>query len=582
MGNSEVIQSKRELEKLSSAFTLSDMEIFIFPELFFPLVLANILSPQLWAWREDPWFKGLEKKSFNYRLNRVKQYIMEHYVFNLDLDTWGLTTKEKEMDRFKDFIDIEALKQSNALFGYEGDKYYFSIDIRKHFSLDKYTDEVIPYWKTETIESMTAFKYKDGYTTGAGECVSLSALYAAALFVVGRVPLDKLFMIATPLHSQNYIAEKEGVLTNNRRLVTKNMWFNGTELSAKARRALENEQVTIVSHISGHIHSMFSDATINPGAYYYFSNHLHQFLQSGLTFEIFLSFMRMQHDDWPCFQYRHIHNGKPCYIELSTVFHYEHSSRISFASATRNALFDEIDPRDLHASPIENMVVINNFEEFLNNNPDLSFDEKKQFFLDHILPERCARVAEVFDRMKPFLKTEPRLPDTKKTYTATEPLPIRLGQTRDEMEQIIFSTHAANPMAQLTAYVYRRMDRISWVPFIKAALERNPVCIEGFRDKTPGEAFALLDALPGDSIYDSVRLALPDEVWNFNRGDGLEKAIALMNLLAERGVFPLKLSIQGPKVDLLTPQGTYSFESVKGLTKTILAEAGNPVRISEA
>jgi hypothetical protein len=111
--------------------------------------------------------------------------------------------------------------------------------------------------------------------------------------------------------------------------------------------------------------------------------------------------MRMQHDYWSCFQYRHIRTGKPCYIELSTLFHYEHSSRISFASATRNALFEEIDPRDLHASPIENMVVINNFEDFLNQNPHLSFEEKKQYFLEHVLPERCSRVAEVFDRMKP-------------------------------------------------------------------------------------------------------------------------------------------------------------------------------------
>ena len=36
---------KKNLEKYSSAFTLSDMEIFIFPELFYPLVLADIMSP---------------------------------------------------------------------------------------------------------------------------------------------------------------------------------------------------------------------------------------------------------------------------------------------------------------------------------------------------------------------------------------------------------------------------------------------------------------------------------------------------------------------------------------------------------
>ena len=129
------------------------------------------------------------------------------------------------------------------------------IDIRRHFGLDKYDTSVIPYWKTETIEAMTAFRHKEHFTTGAGECVSLAALYAAAMFVVGEIPLEKIFMMATPLHSQNYIDEKDGLLTNNRRIMTKNMWFNGTSLSEKASRALENEKVTIVSHITGYIHT---------------------------------------------------------------------------------------------------------------------------------------------------------------------------------------------------------------------------------------------------------------------------------------------------------------------------------------
>ncbi len=179
---------RKTLEKYSSAFTLSDMEIFIFPDLFYPLVLANIMSPLLWTWRDDPWFSGIEKKGFTYKANRIKQFIIQNYIFNLDLSTWGLTTKSKEIERFRDFFDMKLLKQSNALFGYEGDKYYFDIDIRKHFGLDKFNSDVIPYWKTETIEAMTAFRYKENFTTGAGECVSLSALYAAAMFVIGRSP----------------------------------------------------------------------------------------------------------------------------------------------------------------------------------------------------------------------------------------------------------------------------------------------------------------------------------------------------------------------------------------------------------
>ena len=41
-----------------------------------------------------------------------------------------MTTKQAEIERFRDFIDVEDLRRSNALFGYEGDKYYFDIDIR--------------------------------------------------------------------------------------------------------------------------------------------------------------------------------------------------------------------------------------------------------------------------------------------------------------------------------------------------------------------------------------------------------------------------------------------------------------------
>ncbi|MDX9812912.1 MAG: hypothetical protein RBU28_11015, partial [Bacteroidales bacterium] len=74
---------KKNLEKYSSAFTLSDMEIFIFPDLFYPLVLANIMSPLIWEWRSDEWFRDIEKKNFTYKVNRIKQYIIQNFVFNL-------------------------------------------------------------------------------------------------------------------------------------------------------------------------------------------------------------------------------------------------------------------------------------------------------------------------------------------------------------------------------------------------------------------------------------------------------------------------------------------------------------------
>src|SRR5512133_1547675 len=349
----------KTLEKYSSSFTLSDMEIFIFPELFYPLVLANIMSPVIWKWRDDPWFKDLEKKNFTYKANRIKQFIIQNYVFNLDLSTWGLTTKTAEIARFSDFFDMEMLRQSNALFGYEGDKYYFDIDIRKHFGLDKYDSDIIPYWKTETIEAMGAFRHKDNFKTEAGECVSLSALYASAMFVVGRVPLNKIFLIATPLHSQNFIIEKDGLITNNRRIVTKNMWYNGTSLSEKARRAMENEKVTIVSHISGYIHTLYEDATIDKSAYTNFTVKLKQFLNVELSNLIFINFLRFKSKYKVLFQYRCECSGTVRYISLEKMFEYEHSSRFNVSAETRGLLVKEIEGDDFHLSPIQWKIMLN-------------------------------------------------------------------------------------------------------------------------------------------------------------------------------------------------------------------------------
>lgn len=266
------------LEEKSSATTLSDMEIFIFPELMFSLVLANMLSPRLWAWRELEWFEGIREMRPKKRLQRLRQHIMDNYTFNLDLDTWGLTNSKKELERFKDFLSPDDIAKSNALFGYQGDVYYYDIDIRRHFGLDKYTTDTIPYWKTETIEAMDAFRHKSGHLVGAGECVSLAALYAAAAFVVCALPLESIYLMATPLHSQNFLDVDTGILTNNRRLVTKAMWANGTVISKQARRALEHERVTIVSHVSGYIHLLYPEATISKTAYEDFSNKLRSFL----------------------------------------------------------------------------------------------------------------------------------------------------------------------------------------------------------------------------------------------------------------------------------------------------------------
>ncbi len=96
--------------------------------------------------------------------------------------------------------------------------------------------------------------------------------------------------------------------------------------------------------------------------------------------------------------------------------------------------------------------------------------------------------------------------------------------SRNDIMQKVFDSSDQSELSQLALYIYRQMDRIDWLPFIKASMERNPVCFTELEGKEAGEVFSVLNSFPESSIYDGQRLALPDEVWNFERGDGIEKA----------------------------------------------------------
>jgi hypothetical protein len=560
--------SSDQLEKYSSAITLSDMEIFIFPELLYSLVLANMMSPRIWQWREDPWFEGIERLKPYRRILRLKQFIMDRYEFNLDLDTWGLTTKEQELRRFRGRVDEETLSRSNALFGYEGDKYYFDIDIRRHFGLDKYTSEIIPYWKTETVEAMDAFQFRDGYHRGAGECVSLSTLYAAALFIICDIPLEDIFLIATPLHSQNFVTVREGILTNNRRIVTKNMWFNGTEITYKAQRALRNEQITIVANNSGYVHTMYPEATMNPDAYHRFQQELSGFLITDINAEMIANFLRQESQLQTCFQVMGEWHGKTHYIEAERLYAYEHNSSYRVSDHAREKLMQEIDDDEYYPDPVPGRISLNLFEEFFKSH---KIDLSKPEDLDRLRSQfNCnnARGDEILEDLIAFCRITPRFPDQDQTKQFTETPPIQLDPAwdRDRIQAELERLRATHPIADLAFYAYRDLTRCDWQPFLKAALERNPVCIEASRDLSDEAILDRLRSFADASIYDGPRLAQPDEVWNYERGDGTEKALCLATIwLGRDPETPVEWRCEPDQVTLSRGSETVTFPTAKGL-----------------
>jgi hypothetical protein len=523
------------LERYSSAVTLSDMEVFIFPELMYSLVLANMMSKRIWNWKKDSWFDKLEKQNPQRRMQRLKQYIMDHFAFNLDLDTWGLTTKQRELGRFNAFIDGSILAESNALFGYEGDKYYFDIDIRKHFGLDKYTSDIIPYWKTETIDAMEAFRYKHGYENGAGECVSLAALYASAAFVVAQIPLDSIYLYATPLHSQVYFDISQGIIANNRRIVTRNMWFNGTELSGKARRALEHEKVTIVAHRSGYIHTIYDTATISQSSYKKFRDKLRAYCKTPIDYEILANFLRQNSQFQKCFQIVHNCCGKPRFIESEKVFHYEHSSKARVGDPTQNQLLHEIEEDEFYPNPLPGRLLLSELENFFKQNGVIDDNnttvEKLKAFLHH----ECPSVDGILKDLKLFCQINPRLPDSAKAWTDNGCIDLDGVSSPEEVIEKIEPLRSTNMTVDLAFTAFRDLSRSAWRPFLKAALERNPVTLTITNSMNIDQAYSYLGSLDAESIYDEpFRLAQPDEVVNFGRGDGLEKAISLINYLKNR------------------------------------------------
>ncbi|MGE4489292.1 MAG: hypothetical protein AB7E95_07100 [Kiritimatiellales bacterium] len=547
------------------------MEIFVFPEIFYALLLANLMSPRIWKWRSDPWFEKIGKMNPRKKIDRLKQYIIDHYEFNLDLDTWGLTDQQTELNRFESFMDAKTISASNALFGYEGDKHYFDLDIRRHFGLEKYTDTIIPYWKTETIEAMDAFARRDGYSTGAGECVSLAALYATALFIVCGIPLEDIFLMATPLHSQNFVTVNDGILTNNRRIVTKNMWFNGTELTDKAQRALRNEQITMVMNNTGIVHCVYPEYTMAPEEYERFKQTISTYLTTDITFEILANFLRQHSRYQKCFQICHDFHGKRRWIPAERAYAYEHGAPYKVSDNTQQKLLEEIDAEEFYCSPLPDRICLPKLEEFLKNNPIRKTDAASMAELGKKLACANAQKNEMLCELARFVHLKPAFPDIgNKASKPWKKLEIIPGMDREEIIAYLESVREENSAADLSFYAARDMTRCDWTPFLKAAFERNPVSIEGTKTLSDDDLFQTLETMDTESIYDGPRLAQPDEVWNCRTGDGLEKAILLSNIWKKRHPDSIiELTVQPDRVELKLGEQIRVFSSSKQLTETI-------------
>jgi len=360
-------------------------------------------------------------------------------------------------------------------------------------------------------------------------------------------------------------------MTNNRRIMTKNMWFNGTALSGKARRALENEKVTIVSHITGHIHTVYEEATIDRDAYIAFTGKLRDFVRTQLTPAVFVNFLRFKPEYKCLFQYHHLRTGASQYIPLEKLFEYEHSSRTSMNEETRSKLLAEVDPEEFHYDPIPGKIILNDVEEFLKNHLSSDFRIIEEDFARDFTTEHTDCVKRMFNDIGSFIITEPRLPSVERKFSKVINPQISVTDSRDEIIGKITDLSGTSEMALLALYAFRDMERIDWRPFIKAAIERNPVSHDTLAGRSAGEIFHIINELKNKSIYDSGRMAQPDEVWNFRRGDGAEKVFLMANaLLINDPAAEVMISLNDDHAILEYAGQHFSFVTAKGHSKKIL------------
>ncbi|MEI6900828.1 MAG: hypothetical protein WCL00_13195, partial [Bacteroidota bacterium] len=414
----------------------------------------------------------------------------------------------------------------------------------------------------------------------AGECVSLACLYAAALFIVAETPLDKIFLIGTPLHSQNFILVDEGVLTNNRRIVTRSMWYNGTELSALARRALEHEQVTVVSHCSGYIHAIYPEATIDPVAYKSFHDHLVKFLETKVQYEVFINFLRDYSKYQKLFQVSYSCRGFMKYILLEKAFSYEHDSKSRLGEKNGRKLLCEMEAEDFYLQPIDARFILDADDELFKESILTDFLHK----IEEKFPKLCENEPFITD-LKKFMHTVPKLPSTNKTFLSSPHFTISPTQTREEIIEYLSEirhqapgtrhyneTSSQQPVTNIADLAFnagRYMDSCDWTPFLKAVFERNPVSVLSFNNMDQEEVYHILNQWPNESIYDGNRLALPDEVVNFKRGDGIEKALVFLNVMkAKEKSVEFHLHAMGKEVIIFMHRKKYIFLSEKS-TKMI-------------
>lgn len=237
-------------ESLSTAVSLTVLEIDRSPQKLIPaFLLANLISPALWAWRNEKQASGENGILYSprNRLNQIQRFF-HHYTFtNIPGEPaggpWGLFRFEDDERRLgPDFvrgIRNEYDRTFRRLLAENPDSQFGQIVNESY-----YKEGFFPRLKNETIEVMNAFAGRNEEGKSSGKCIGLGMLWAAALSVWGRFPLDRIVITANRAHMFVYLDVEDGHLLNNTKWFSTTRINNRSELSEFARFVASNSETT--------------------------------------------------------------------------------------------------------------------------------------------------------------------------------------------------------------------------------------------------------------------------------------------------------------------------------------------------
>ncbi|MBK9389227.1 MAG: hypothetical protein IPN68_03195 [Bacteroidetes bacterium] len=213
------------------------------------------------------------------------------------------------------------------------------------------------------------------------------------------------------------------------------------------------------------------------------------------------------------------------------MFEYEHTSKFNVSAETRESLVKEIEGDEFHLSPIQGKLFLNDVEAIIDSLKGKNPEDIKNEVIRASDPAFNMVLDELFTELKDFIFTDPKLPDPEKNYSDSFRHSFSINDSRELIIQKISESTEISEVSLLAQYVYRDMERIDWETIYQSCNERNPVCFNDLAGKSINQIYEILKNLPEESVYEGNRLALPDEVWNFKRGDGIEKAILLADII---------------------------------------------------